>query len=328
MNNLRRDRSLRFTFLPRFLMLFAILALSACGTGESMGSNPPESVVEAAPAQPQDQESAQPAEQPDGAADPASQQTEAVPHEVTIVGRDHAFEAPDEVPAGLLTFTFQNEGESVHHLQIVRLNDGVTFEQLMEAFAEGGEAEAFPLFTPVGGPALTDPGATGQVTLNLDPGAYALLCFVMDEEGIPHLAMGMARPLTLTGDAAPGAEPQADLTVSMADFQYAMPTEVEAGPQTWEIVNDGPQPHELVLHKLAPGKTVEDVLAFIHQPEGEPPFTNAGGMQGVAQGGTGWVHLDLTPGVYVAICYIPDPESGAPHLDLGMVRVFTVGDES
>jgi hypothetical protein len=48
-----------------------------------------------------------------------------------------------------------------------------------------------------------------------------------------------------------------------------------------------------VLHKLAPGNTAEDVIAFFHRAEGQPPFANAGGMQGLPQGQAGWVHLVL-----------------------------------
>jgi hypothetical protein len=89
-------------------------------------------------------------------------------------------------------------------------------------------------------------------------------------------------------------------------------------------VNDGPQPHELVLHKLAPNTTADDVIAFFHDPRGAPPFANAGGMQGLPPGEAGWAHLDLAPGTYVAICYIPDPTSGKRHMDLGMVKTLTV----
>jgi hypothetical protein len=288
------------------LTILIVVGLSACAAGQAARANQPDT--------------------PEGAASPTVQPTGAGDHEVMIVGRDHAFEAPEAAPAGLLTFTFKNEGAAVHHAQVVRLNDDVTFEQLMAAF-EQGETAALPLITPVGGPSLIDPGQTARVTLNLEPGAYALLCLVPDAEGIPHLAHGMARPLTITGDAAPQPEPQADLTISMADFQYTMPTQVGAGPQTWKVANDGPQPHELVLHKLAPGKTAEDVIAFFHTPQGQPPFTNAGGMQGLPQAGEGWVHLDLAPGAYVAICYIPDPISGKRHMDLGMVKTLTVVEQ-
>jgi hypothetical protein len=34
--------------------------------------------------------------------------------------------------------------------------------------------------------------------------------------------------------------------------------------------------------------------------------------------------IDLQPGEYVAICNIPDPSSGIPHSQLGMIQPFTV----
>jgi hypothetical protein len=34
--------------------------------------------------------------------------------------------------------------------------------------------------------------------------------------------------------------------------------------------------------------------------------------------------LDLQPGEYVGLCFIPDPASGAPHVHLGMIAAFTV----
>jgi hypothetical protein len=307
------------------LAIIAVLALSACGAGGSAGANQPASTNQRTPmaAPTHDRPSAQPTIRSDNATRPAAQPAGTGAHEVMIVGRDYTFEAPEEVPAGLITFTFKNGGAVVHHAQVARLNDGVTFEQLMAAFAQG-ETAALPLFTPVGGPSLIDPTTTARVTLNLHPGAYALLCLIPDAESIPHLAHGMARPLAIRGEAATQPEPPSDLTVSMADFQYTMPTEVEAGSQTWKVVNDGPQPHELVLHKLAPDKTADDVIAFFHRPQGQPPFTNAGGMQGLPRGEAGWAHLDLAPGTYIAICYIPDPASGTRHMDLGMVKTLTV----
>jgi len=34
--------------------------------------------------------------------------------------------------------------------------------------------------------------------------------------------------------------------------------------------------------------------------------------------------VNLTPGVYVALCHIPDPNTGMAHEELGVVKVFTV----
>jgi hypothetical protein len=84
------------------------------------------------------------------------------------------------------------------------------------------------------------------------------------------------------------------------------------------------QPHELVVVKLAEGKTVDDVKAWYRAPSGPPPFEAVGGINGLSTGGTGFMTLDLQPGAYAAICVIPEPASGVAHLHLGMVKAFTV----
>ena len=86
----------------------------------------------------------------------------------------------------------------------------------------------------------------------------------------------------------------------------------------------GPQPHELNLLKLAPGKTAQDVLAWENAPSGPPPFEAVGGINGLSPNAAGYMTLDLQPGSYVAICHIPDPASGLTHAHLGMLKAFTV----
>jgi hypothetical protein len=36
--------------------------------------------------------------------------------------------------------------------------------------------------------------------------------------------------------------------------------------------------------------------------------------------------MDLTPGTYIALCFVPDEQTGAPHAAMGMVAIFTVGE--
>ena len=190
-----------------------------------------------------------------------------------------------------------------------------------------GPEVALALVTLTGGPSVVDPGQKQQVTLDLRAGNYVLLCFVADDEdGLPHLAKGMIKPIEVVARATKARfqEPQANLTISLHDFSFTMPKEVKAGQQVWKVINEGPQPHEMVLIKLADGKTLQDVEAFLRQPVGPPPFTDAGGMQGLAQDTSGWLWLDLQPGEYVALCHIPDPASGLAHTELGMVQSFVV----
>jgi len=245
--------------------------------------------------------------------------------EITIKAADYSFEAPDQIEAGLVTVNLVNDGQESHHAQIVRLNDGVTLEQFQTALQEG-EAAVFPLIAFVGGPGLVDPGLQSQVTLDLSPGQYVLLCFIPSHDGVPHLAKGMVRPLEVVAGAnqAQEIDVRADAVVKLVDFSFVLPAEIKAGRQIWQIDNEGPQPHEIMLIKLADSKTIADVQAFMQSPQGTPPFSQIGGFQAIQAGESGWLNLNLTPGEYLAICHIPDPVSGRPHSELGMVMPFTV----
>lgn len=248
----------------------------------------------------------------------------AAPAAVTFKGADFSFEGPEQIPAGLTTINFQNVGKEWHHIQFARLNDGVTFQQLGEAMQKDENA-VMGLLNFVGGVGALDPGGNGSVMLNLKEGQYALLCFIPSADGVPHLAKGMVRPLTVKGAGATAAEPKADVTINMTDFQFAMPAEIKAGKQVWKIINDGPQPHEIIIIKLADGKTLEEAYAWFAKPEGPQPFSMAGGMQAMNPGTpAGYINLDLQPGNYVVTCDIPDAASGKPHSELGMVMPFTV----
>lgn len=267
------------------LMLFAVLALVACG--------------EAAKAQ---------------------QVTT-----VTIKAHDYSYEAPPLIEAGLVSIILENEGQEPHHLQLARLNDGVSVEQFQTALQQAPEV-ALALITWAGGPGVIAFGGSQEVTMELTAGTYMLLCFVPSPDGVTHLAKGMVASIEVvdTQEQTGVQSPQADATVKLDDFTFVLPEVIEAGPQVWQIDNQGQQPHEISLIKLAEGKTMEDVGAFMVSPAGPPPFADVGGLQGIDPGESGWVNLNLTPGEYVALCHIPDSASGKPHLELGMVAAFSV----
>jgi hypothetical protein len=247
--------------------------------------------------------------------------------EVVFKGLDYAYESPDKIEAGLVTLKFENIGKEDHHLQLARLNDGVTFEQFMTTLQTEGEA-AYALLEGIGGVGIIQPGVSQSVTVDLQkPGLYIALCVIANAEGVPHLALGMIKPIEVVAATTPvSAEaPEADLEVHMLDFGYDLPSEINAGKQTWEVFNAGVQPHEMLIAKLEDGKTISDVMTYLQNGEqGEVPYTFQGGAQGMATGYSNFVELDLTPGNYVALCFIPDPTTGKPHVALGMVRPFTV----
>jgi hypothetical protein len=92
------------------------------------------------------------------------------------------------------------------------------------------------------------------------------------------------------------------------------------------VENAGPQPHELVLLRLAPGKSVEDFGKWaMGGLKGPPPAMPLGGVGFLDNGGRGQFSADLTPGEYGLICFVPDAKDGRPHLAHGMMRQLKVG---
>lgn len=242
---------------------------------------------------------------------------------IQIRGTDYAFQVPAVVRAGFVAVELVNGGAEPHHAQVARLNDGVTPEQFGEALKKGPEA-ALPLVVLVGGPGMIAPGARERVSLNLIPGTYVIACFVESPDGTPHLAKGMLAFFQVSGPAASAGRLRAAGDITLNDFSITLPQGF-TGRGTYRVVNRGAQPHEVAIVRLAPGKTVQDLQAFVAgPPSGPPPIIPAGGGQGISRGRTEYLHLNLPAGRYVALCFIPDPGSGKPHVALGMLTTFTV----
>lgn len=77
----------------------------------------------------------------------------------------------------------------------------------------------------------------------------------------------------------------------------------------------------LEMFSAPPSATPEAAPA---EQQGPPPFANIGGVAPMNPGFTNFLPLELTAGEYVAICFVPDTETGAPHAALGMVMPFVV----
>lgn len=244
---------------------------------------------------------------------------------MAITAKDFSFDLPATLPAGMVDVTMTNVGTDPHQANLARLNQGVTQEQFLAALKKGPDA-ALPLLTFVGGPNTVDPGQSQEVILNLTPGQYVALCFVAGQDNVPHIAKGMFKFFEVKSSSNPAqvSEPTAQGEVLLKDFSFALPNNLKAGPVLLKVTNQGPQLHEMTLMKLAPGKSMQDLLTFLQKPAGPPPAQDAGGIAGLAPGLSGWVKLNLTAGNYVALCFVPDAKTGKPHFAMGMITSFSV----
>jgi hypothetical protein len=225
--------------------------------------------------------------------------------------------APETLPQGLVTVTFENTSEGPFIGVLMRLNDGITIEDVFSAMAEDPFG-MLPLVSLRGGPAVM-PGQSGTLTYQFDPGTYVFVNFAGE---MPQVAQ-----LTVAEEAAAAQdEPAADLNVNMADFVFGLPVTVAAGEAVWRITNTGEQWHELAIAPVEPGTTVEDVQAWLGEG-GDFAQQQLPVLMPMDAGQTVWVDVNLAPGTYAIICNLPDvmAQDGMHiHYDLGMIQIVTV----
>jgi hypothetical protein len=122
--------------------------------------------------------------------------------------------------------------------------------------------------------------------------------------------------------------------VQASEYSFAdLPDEMAAGTTSFEFSNEGHEVHELIVVKKNDGVTdsAEDLLA-LPEDEAMGKVTMLGSPAFAEPGETDYKVVDLEPGDYIAVCFIPmgmtsadgPPPDGPPHFTQGMVAEFTV----
>jgi uncharacterized cupredoxin-like copper-binding protein len=243
---------------------------------------------------------------------------------VTVVATDFKLSLPSVLTAGPTAFRLVNRGRELHQLYLVKLSDGKTAADLVNAIKAGGPSPSWA--TDVGGPNGVDPGSTSPAaTVPLTPGHYAALCIIPSPDGVPHVMKGMYADLTVSPGARPVSLPgKSDLTISLVDYGYGISGALTAGSHRVVVKNNGKQWHELEIARLLPGKTPADLAAWAEKMSGPPPANFIGGISPISPGQENELALTLTPGHYVMLCFLPDVKDGKPHTAHGMVRPFVI----
>lgn len=248
-----------------------------------------------------------------------------MPAAVTVTASDYGFDAPAKIPAGATRFHLVNNGKELHQAQLIKLEDGKTLDDLRTAMKNPGPPPSWVKW--VGGPNGVPPGKEANTTAVLTPGQYAYLCLIPSPDGTIHLAKGMARPFeVIAGSPASAADfPAADITIKLVDYGFESSQPLTPGRHIIMVENAGPQAHELVLLRLAPGKKTEDFGKWAESGmKGPPPAEPIGGVVVLDKGARGTFEVDLTAGDYGFICFVPDSKDGKPHLVHGMMKTIKV----
>ncbi len=265
------------------------------------------------------------AEAPPADAPPAATPAAPTPEILTVTASDYKFDAPDQIPAGMVTIRLVNRGPSLHHVQLLRLTEGKTAADFQAAVQKGGPP---PWALPAGGPNPPEVGGTSEVRMPLEAGEYMMVCFIPDPAGVPHMAHGMVRPLRVvpaTEAAATVPATTADVEMTLVDYDFKLSAPLTPGHHVVRVTNAAKQPHELVFVRLAPNKTPEDVTRWGEHPVGPAPGTLHGGISAIMPGTVADVSVDLPPGDYALLCFVPDMKDGKAHYAHGMSKRMEIG---
>lgn len=139
---------------------------------------------------------------------------------------------------------------------------------------------------------------------------------------------------TTTTTAAGGESSENELTLEMVDYGYKVDGAVKSGLVTISSTNTGAEWHMAGFGKLKAGATVEQLTAALQaggeggeeeDPTAEFIEEELGSPGHILQPGSSQsLTVDLTPGNYVMLCFLPTEGEGTPHFAKGMVGGFTV----
>ncbi|HZS59198.1 MAG TPA: hypothetical protein VFA43_08010 [Gemmatimonadaceae bacterium] len=220
---------------------------------------------------------------------------------VTVVTHDYAFQMPDTLPGGLTTFRIRNEGKEPHEMILVKIGD---HDSLGVALKPAGL---------LGGPAAEFPGMDqSNVTVDLEPGRYAVMCGVPSVDHVEHFKKGMMKLLVVTPP----------LTITLIDYDFQLSHPIAAGRHTVRVVNAASQAHMMMLVKLKPHHTTDSLGAWNVGRKG-PPIEWSSGVSALRAGGTAYVNVDFTPGRYALLCFLDAPD-GKDHFAHGMRKEIIV----
>lgn len=244
------------------------------------------------------------------------------PYVAEFLALDYAFTGPPEIPSGWITFRMPNPSKEHHVLILIRLPEGVSYADWLEAAEhqrETGEPAAWAGEQVVmGGPGALAPGLVGETTVYLAPGQYVMTCGVPTTDGISHSALGMHRALTVTGEESGASEPEADVTLTLRSHEFELEGVISPGRHTIRVhFEDQPDlQHDVHLARLEAGQAVEELAALMQDVSGISNWRFHGGAEQMPAGQTAYFTADFEPGRYAWVCHY--------HADKGMVEELTV----
>jgi hypothetical protein len=146
-------------------------------------------------------------------------------------------------------------------------------------------------------------------------------------------AVGMAAACTgpdsqkADATAAPPAQTAAApnvVTITAREYAFEAPHQIPAGVTNFHFMVKGKEPHHGIMVRLDEGKTFDDLAAALKNPGPPPSWAHLEGGMMIGDPVSGsHTTLNLAPGRYALICFIPSAD-GVPHVAKGMFAPIEV----
>jgi uncharacterized cupredoxin-like copper-binding protein len=132
---------------------------------------------------------------------PAGQPADVEPTaDITMTLDDYTFDLSKPITPGRHVIRVENRAPQTHEVVIARLNPGQTAGQAL-VWINAGQSGPGPVV--LGGASGIAKGRHMFITVDFQPGHYALFCFIPDvKDGKPHTNHGMLKELTVGAEAS------------------------------------------------------------------------------------------------------------------------------
>lgn len=249
--------------------------------------------------------------------------------------------APGPVTSDRYLVALTSERGFNAYLDLVKVPSGVPQAEAQQQLLSAARNDTPVSGWTYGGGTYAIDGRTAWVVLDLTPGDWAWgLTSQPVATGaaetaavIPLLVTENAMVTPPIGSGRTAIQPQVDVAMTEFAFQGLGGATMPAGHAIWRFRNVGTQPHHMVLYRtpklVTPADVTQLLAAFLSAtPTPPPPWW----MQAVWVGYTAilspglesFTEFTLTPGFYLALCFIMDLKTGKPQVAEGMAQSFTV----
>jgi hypothetical protein len=222
---------------------------------------------------------------------------------------------PDGMPAGLVSLKVENKDKEWHAAIIRRLHDNITLDEFSSSFSEE-PFSTMPMTQLLGGPDLAG-GDSSLGFYSFQPGVYVLV-----DNWVEPWAF---KSFEVSGEGIDVIPPNPGLSVIMSEYNFDMPGEIPAGRLLWKFTNSGEFPHNLGIVSFEEGQTLDDLIAWLQNEEGPPPWIDVAFWNVMSPGVTSWGEIELEPGNYMVLDFMPDFASENDfNVQKGMFKQITV----